>query len=40
MNKLLIVYIVKCSDGSYYTGITNGVDRRVGEHNDGFNKKA
>ena len=30
------VYIVKCSDGSYYTGITNDVDRRINEHNDGI----
>ena len=27
------VYIVKCSDGSYYTGITNNVERRISEHN-------
>lgn len=27
------VYIVKCSDGSLYTGITMDVDRRVQEHN-------
>ena len=27
------VYIVKCQDDSYYTGITNNLDRRVYEHN-------
>lgn len=27
------VYIVKCSDNSYYTGVTNNVERRVYEHN-------
>jgi putative endonuclease len=27
------VYIVKCKDESYYTGITNDVERRVYEHN-------
>ncbi|MFL0803491.1 MAG: GIY-YIG nuclease family protein [Agarilytica sp.] len=27
------VYIVKCADGSFYTGITTDVERRVGEHN-------
>jgi len=29
------VYIVKCSDNSYYTGITNDITRRVYEHNEG-----
>lgn len=27
------VYIVECRDGSYYTGITTDIDRRVREHN-------
>lgn len=27
------VYIVKCSDGSLYTGITTEVERRINEHN-------
>ena len=31
------VYILKCSDNSYYTGITNDLSRRVNEHNDGIN---
>ena len=26
-------YIVKCSDGSLYTGITTDLERRVDEHN-------
>lgn len=30
------VYIVECSDGSYYTGITTDVERRVLEHNFSF----
>ena len=29
-----VVYIVRCSDESLYTGITTDVDRRIGEHND------
>lgn len=33
--KSYFVYIVKCSDKSYYTGITNDVERRINEHNDG-----
>ncbi len=31
------VYILECNDGFYYTGITNDVDRRVIEHNEGVN---
>jgi putative endonuclease len=27
------VYIVECHDGSYYTGYTTDVERRVSEHN-------
>ena len=33
----LIVYIVECSDGSYYTGVTNDLDRRIAEHNSALN---
>ncbi|WP_297986114.1 GIY-YIG nuclease family protein [uncultured Chryseobacterium sp.] len=35
--KSYYVYIAKCSDNSYYTGITNDVERRINEHNDGLN---
>ena len=28
------LYIVECSDGSLYTGITTDVNRRVKEHNN------
>ncbi|MCK9480983.1 MAG: GIY-YIG nuclease family protein [Bacteroidia bacterium] len=31
-------YILKCSDGSYYTGITNNIDRRLQEHEEGLNE--
>ncbi len=37
---VLYVYIVECNDGSFYTGITNDLDRRIAEHNEGLNKKA
>src|SRR4051812_30176049 len=30
------VYIVKCSDGTYYTGITNDLERRLLQHNGGM----
>ncbi len=28
------LYIVECSDKSYYTGVTNDLDRRLWEHNN------
>ena len=34
------VYVVQCSDKSYYTGITNNLERRLYEHNKGVNKTA
>ena len=30
------VYFVQCADGSYYTGVTNDLERRLWEHNTGF----
>lgn len=30
------VYIVLCRDNSYYTGVTNDLDRRLAEHNMGL----
>ncbi len=32
------VYILKCSDNSFYTGITNNLERRLKEHKAGYNK--
>ena len=29
------LYILKCGDGTLYTGITNALVRRVWQHNDG-----
>ncbi len=29
------LYILECSDGSFYTGVTKDVDRRLSEHNAG-----
>ncbi len=36
------VYILRCADGSYYTGLTRGEspERRVSEHNDGISPDA
>jgi len=30
-----LVYILQCSDGSYYCGCTNNLEKRVQVHNDG-----
>jgi predicted GIY-YIG superfamily endonuclease len=29
------LYILECSDGSFYTGVTNDVDRRLRAHQEG-----
>ena len=34
------VYIVKCKDNSYYTGVTNDIEKRIAEHNSGFDKNS
>jgi putative endonuclease len=33
--KLLFVYILECSDGTYYTGLTNNIERRLNQHQSG-----
>jgi putative endonuclease len=33
---MYFVYIVQCTDGFYYTGVTNDLERRVNEHNNGL----
>jgi putative endonuclease len=30
-------YILKCSDGSFYIGMTNDIDQRILQHNSGVN---
>ncbi len=35
-SRTFYVYILECSDGSYYVGLArNGLDNRLGEHNEG-----
>ena len=34
------VYILECSDKSYYTGVTNNLEKRIGEHNSGYDLKS
>ena len=29
------LYILECADGSFYTGVTKDLDRRLKQHNDG-----
>ena len=33
------MYILECSDGSYYVGSTNNLERRIWEHNEGIGAK-
>jgi len=39
MYKTYWAYIVKCNDKSYYTGVTNDIERRIWEHNNDQNKR-
>jgi len=39
MTKPYLVYILKCSDGTFYTGITNDLERRLKAHNKGTASK-
>jgi predicted GIY-YIG superfamily endonuclease len=34
-NKAWFLYLLRCADGSLYTGITNNVTRRCQQHNAG-----
>ena len=38
--KRYFVYMLVCSDGSFYVGITNNLERRVGEHNFGWDPES
>ena len=33
----MYVYLLKCSDNSYYIVVTNNLERRLVEHNEGIN---
>ena len=39
MDKKWFLYILKCSDGTFYTGITDDVARRLADHNAGKGAK-
>ncbi len=40
MTKSFFVYIVECNDNSFYTGVTNNVELRVFQHNQGIDVTA
>ena len=33
------LYVLECSDGSFYTGISNNLEKRITEHNSGKGSK-
>ena len=37
--KCWFVYMVECSDGTIYTGITNNIEQRIIKHNSGKGAK-
>jgi putative endonuclease len=39
MKNSHFVYIVRCSDGTFYTGYTNDLERRLRRHNSGTGAK-
>lgn len=39
MEKQWVVYILECQDGSYYTGITNNIEKRMETHAEGKGSK-
>jgi len=38
--KTYYVYILKCSDNSFYTGVTSNLEQRLIRHNEGFYKNS
>ena len=38
--KVSYVYILKCSDESYYTGVTSNLTKRLFEHKSGKNSES
>ena len=39
MEKQWQVYILECQDGSFYTGVTNDIDKRIKAHQKGNGSK-
>lgn len=38
-SPMYFVYIIKCSDETYYTGYTNNIEKRLKAHNEGKGAK-
>jgi putative endonuclease len=38
--KYMYVYILECTDGTYYTGVTNDLERRLNEHTMGIDPES
>lgn len=39
IQRMFYIYMVRCKDGTLYTGFTNDVDSRIRKHNDGKGAK-
>ena len=39
MEKPWFVYILECQDGSFYTGVTNNIEKRLKSHSEGKGSK-
>ena len=37
--KIWLVYLLECSDGTFYAGITNDLEHRLATHNAGLGAK-
>ncbi len=40
MKKTFFVYILSCSDNTYYTGVTSNLENRLQQHQSGYDKSA
>ena len=40
MHRSYYVYILQCADNSYYTGVTNNLERRLIEHSEGIHPES
>lgn len=38
-NKQWFVYLLECNDGSFYTGVTNDIEKRMKAHKEGKGSK-
>ena len=38
--KVSFVYILQCSDNTYYTGITSNLNKRITEHKNGIHQNS